>query len=379
MEKSFKQMLINEIESRPRGFMEELAKKIGYSSGSALRKILNDPKKEFDKFQSLILLVKELFENEFIEMMILYSKEVDVNKKISRNFLEFLVHNRQFEAFNELLDRMNQTTNKESLEWARIYRMQYKYGLVSKEEFNALLKEITEINVTVFELKVYKKILMNYCFEQIKEYGMVKQFSTEIENEVDQIENTYIKEMYSIRFNEIMSYNYLFVYNDQEKSRECAEKILEINTTLSYKAYANYIIGYSYLFTSYENTIKYFNKSVDMYEKLNRQRDINELKEDVEFANVLWDKDIENGCKFEKNEILSRIKKGANIQINCKEIEFKLFFEGMKNKDNDKLLLSLIEFTKNDNLFLANLPKIELMKNGYNEEIINGIINIKLA
>jgi hypothetical protein len=362
MEKSFKQLVINEIKSRPKGFMEEIAKRCGYSSGSALGKILNNPEKEFEKFQSLILLVKELWENEYIEMVIRYSKEVHVNKATSQNLLEFFAHNRQFEALNNLLDRMDHSTNKKSLEWVKMYRMQYKYELSqTKEEFNSLLNEINEIYVNSYELKTYKKMLSNYCFEQLEEYNMVKLLSSEIEEEVKQIENSFIKEMYTIRKNEIMSYNYLFVYNNPEKARECAEEIISSNAATAYKAYAYYITGHSYLFTSYEKTIKYLNMSIDGYEKLNRQHDIKNILEKIEFVNIVWN------------------KKTNVIQINPKEIEWKLYFEGVKNKDNKKLMLSLIEFIRNDNLFLASLPKIELLKNGYDEDLIEGMLSIKIA
>lgn len=385
MEKlSLKKMIINEIDSNPRGYVEELAKVAGYGSGSSLKKVLLDPKKEFDKFCGLILLVRHLWGNDSVKMMLHYSKEVDPNKKNARNLLEFMATAREFEAFNELLDKMDKCSNKESQEWSRIYRLQYKYELSqTDEEYKKLLREISLTHVTVSELLTYQKMLLNYCYNQLNDYNMVKTFSSEIEQEIKLIDNDYIKEMYAIRSNEIMSYNNLKVYNNPEAARKCTEAILESSARPAFKAYAYFIKGYSYLFTSYEKTIENLNKSAMLYESINRKNDVDGLKEIIEFVNVYWDKLDNNNCRFIKNHLLFEIKKGRNVSNDLlrekdkMENEFYLYLDGINNKNNKTLILSLIEFVKKNNLFLANLAKIELLKNGYDNDILEAITGIK--
>lgn len=284
---SLKQMILNVIDNNPRGYAEELAEEINYSSGSALKKVLKDENKEFDKFKGLVNLVEFIWKNDSVEMMVQYSSTVDPNKKTARIFLEYLANNRQFEALNNLIDKMDACSNKESIEWARIYRMQYKYEQAhTTEEFETLLKQINHIHVTIAELKVYKKMLMNYCFDQLKDYNMVKMLSKDLKSEIEVIENEYLKEMYTLRSNEIMSYNYLRVLNNPEAARNCTDIIINSNVKTSYKAYANYIKGLSYLFTSHDKAITYLTESKSLYQSVNREHDVNELNEEIEFVKV---------------------------------------------------------------------------------------------
>jgi tetratricopeptide (TPR) repeat protein len=212
---------------------------------------------------------------------------------------------------------------------------------------------------------------------------MTKVLSKEIELELEKIENEYIKEMYMIRYNEVMSYIYLRVYNNPDKARECADKILESNAEIAFKGFAYYIKGYSYMFTSHEKAMGYLNKSVSMYEKLNRTHDIELLNKDIEFVNIFWGKcDKENTLTI-KNQVFLQVSNNKKVDIvfleEVKEQEFKLYFEGCMNKDNKKLMLSLIKFIKKNDLFLANIPRIALIRNGYDEEILDEMISMQVA
>jgi hypothetical protein len=360
MKHSLKQMILNEIDNHPRGYVEELALVSStYSNGGNLKKVLNDPKKEFDKFQGLINIVEFIWNNNSVEIMVEYSKEVDSNKKTARNFLEYLATNRQFEAFNSLVERMINCTNKESQEWAKIYKFQYQYEISkTQEDYQMLVKEINQTHINTYELNVYKKMLMNYCFNQLSDYNMLKMLSVEIEQEVELIENEYIKERYMIRSSEIMAYYHLKVGNNPEVARECADKIISSNARPAFKAYAYFIKGYSYLFTSYDKAVYYLRKSMEIYSSLNRQFEVDDLTRKLIFVNAFWGK-----VKWE--EYTSTTKLNA---------EYQLYFDGCNTKDNKKLMLSLIKFVKNNDIFLANLPKIELLRNGYDEEILEELI-----
>jgi hypothetical protein len=379
-----KKMILNKIDSEQRGYAEILAGISGYANGSALRKVLKDEKKEFENINYIIKIVEHFWKNDHLKVMADYSKEIDPNKKTARNLLEYLATNRQFEAFNDLINRMLVCANKESIEWAKIYSMEMKYqSITTKEESNELIQEINKINVTFKELEVYKKILIHYCCYIKEDYSAMKYLFSQIKEEIELINNNdYIKEKYSIKVIEVTAYTKLFSFNEQELARKCVDWILESSATSSYMAYANYIKGSSYTFSSYDNAIKYLNKSMEIYEELNRKKDVEDIEQEIEFINVYWDKNIE--CKFIKNELFMKVKNGKKLseeELNNAELdqEFKLFLEGCNNKDNNKLLLSLIKFIKKNNLFLANLPKIELLKNGYNQEIISEMVSINIA
>jgi tetratricopeptide (TPR) repeat protein len=375
--KTLKQMILNVIESNPRGYSNELAEIAGYSNGSNLKKVLVDEKKEFDNFTDLLELVKYIWKDDSVKMMSQYSNEVDVNKKTARNLLEYFVSNAQYEAFNNLLDRMDESTNKESKEYAKIYRMQYKYQpLLSSDsnEFNKLIEEIIEIHVTFPELKVYKKMLINYCCFLLQDYNMLKPLLSEIEEEMKLIDNEFIKEMYSIRVNEVKCYTYLKAFDDPETARDCADWIINSNAANGFKAYAYYLKAHSYMFSSYEDAMNCYEKAMELYE--GRHQDITEIKEEVEFVKVYWDKEFNHN--YVKNELFYQVKKGQTVSLNdCNlEPEFKLFLEGISTKNIKKLLLSMIGYIKIKDLFLANLAKIELIKSGYDTDIITAMVSI---
>lgn len=383
---SLKLMILNEIDNAPRGHSEELAKIANFSNGSNLKKVLRDEKKEFDNFAGLVSLVKHIWGEDSLDLMIRYSKMVDPNKKTARSFLEYLAINRKFDEFNQLLDKMDNCSNKESLEFAKIYRMLYKYELATPEEIDALMREINQLNVNVYELKVFKKMLMNYCFSQLNDYTMVKVLSKEIEYEVDLIENDYIKEMYLIRSSQIMSYNYLRVFNNPEAARQCTDNIINSeSTTKAFKSYAYYIKGYSYLFTSHEKMVNNLTKSIELYEQQNRTNDVEYIKELIEFANVYWGKTNSEKCDYVKNQLFLDIKKGIDVTdgltSNKEHIDYELYLylEGCNSNNNKKLMLSMIKYMKKNDKFLANLAKIELLKNGEDEEILEELIGVGMA
>jgi hypothetical protein len=372
-ELSLKQMILNEIDNNPRGYADILAKIGFYSSGSALKKVLSDPKKEFDKFFGLIQITRHIWGNDSIKMMVKLVNECDPNKKTARNLLECLAINREFEAFNKLLDKMDECSNKESQEYSKVYRFQYKYELAKTEEdYKILLREITLIHVTVFELKVYQRMLLNYCYNKLRNFPMVKILSEEIEREIELIENEYIMQTYTIRSNEIMAYNFLKVENNPEAARNCADKIIDGNARPAFKAYANFVKGYSYLFTSYDETVKYLNIAIELYESLGRTDDAEDLKVKVEFAGVYWGKLEE--VSYGINNVFMNIKKGIHVDLtDVKDNttpEFFLYLVGLNDKNEKKLLMSVIKYVKRNDYFLADLAKIELLKNGFDIDIL---------
>jgi hypothetical protein len=94
---------------------------------------------------------------------------------------------------------------------------------------------------------------------------------------------------------------------------------------------------------------------------------------------VYWDKEVKND--YIKNKLFSEVKKGNNVSLNEYNLTlgFKLFLEGCITKNIKKLILSMIEYIKNKDLFLANLAKIELIKNGYDQDIISAMVSMNVA
>ncbi|KON87398.1 hypothetical protein AF332_11555 [Sporosarcina globispora] len=384
---TIKQFILNEIEINPRGYAKTLSNIAGYGDNSGnFTRILKESKKEFDKFQGLLDLVSYVFKDDEIAAMIRYSKEIDPNKKTARQMLEYLAINREFEAFNELLALMENCSNKESREWAKVYKLQYEYQLSSTpEQYNDLVKKVSETVVTVPELKVYKNLLLNYCYNQKQDYVMTFSLEKETRQMISDLEEDYIYRMYQLRLNEIMSYNYLRVMNNPELAREYAMNALnEEDSSPAFKAYAYFIKGYSYMFISLEKSEKYLQLSKSLYIQLNRKKDVEDIEKKIEFIKVYWGNFTGENCAHTVNEILRKIKNGIDVSSDLTGVteidpELKLFLEGLNSNSTKKLMLSLIKYTKKNDYFLANLSKIELLKRGEDQDIIDELTTFRLA
>jgi hypothetical protein len=201
----------------------------------------------------------------------------------------------------------------------------------------------------------------------------------EIEDIIDTVENEYLHKMYKVRLHEIMSYNHLNVYNDTKTARKYTDEIIEADVDEHFTAFANYIKGYSYFFTSYDKAVLYLNRSMGMYSNMKRQDDVEDIKQALEFLNIFWDK---NQCSavYPKNKLLDNAKKGIELDVDKSDTnitpEFILYVEGIKENDKTKLMLSLIKHVKKNNFYMANLAKIELLKYGENQLVIEELMNV---
>lgn len=377
-----KKMILNKIDNEAKGYVNILADIAGFTGqnkNTNFRRVLNNEDKEFDNFDALVSMIKYIWKDEYVNIMIMYSYEVHPNKSTAQNLLELLMSNRQFESFLNLLERMEQCSNAKSKEFAKIYRLFYRYDSTLTKDIDPLMKEISETIVNTIEMQIFKKLLLNWCFMRKNDFVMTKCFMEEIESVIDTIENKYLHKMYKVRLHEVMSYNHLNVYNNPKVARMYTDQIIEAEVDDHFIAFANYIKGYSFFFTSYDNAVLYLNRSMELYSNMNRQDDVEDIKQALEFLNIYWDKN-ETAAVFPKNKLLEYAKKGIEFDIDIPKLniepEFLLYVEGIKENNNTKLMLSLIKHVKKNNIFMANLAKIELLKHGENQLVIEEMMNV---
>jgi hypothetical protein len=180
-----------------------------------------------------------------------------------------------------------------------------------------------------------------------------------------------------------MSYLSLRVFNDHDKARIHAQSVLDYNVGKSLNAYAYYILGCSYLFTEYDKSKEYLKESAKIYIDLNRIDAADNVKEEIELLDIVWDKDIFSVyySREYKYYWLTRNNKVINVELETLNLEeqFYLLIKGMKENNIDLILQSLIMFVKKGDLFLANLPKLELLKRGYNKDIIQSLLEFYVS
>jgi hypothetical protein len=387
VELTLKQKLLHEINTRSKFFVAELVRISDYSSLGAFKKVLIDPKREFDKFQSLINVCEYIWGDKGIEYISQYSTEIDPNRQTARIMLEYLSTNRKLEALKSLLDRMSECSNKESREWSYVYSIQYfcqaNYPNIDLDD---IIRKVKSVKTSIVELKVFLKLIKTYAYNQKGEFYMPKILAEEIKLYFSEIENGYIKNMYQARMCETMSYVELRVFNNPEASREYSQQILESNIGKAFKAYANFYQGMSYLFTSCEKSLLYFTESNRIYKEMNRDWIVKDIDEKIELLKVYWDKLEDSNCYFETNYLLFNIKKGVNVSTALEEFKEKmdepmyLYLKGYNEKNVTLLIESALKFVKKGDSYLASLPKNVLIEMGYpNIHLIEALQEIRVT
>jgi hypothetical protein len=375
-------MILEKINKSQRGCAEHLAKISGYySSGTNLMRVLRNPSKEFDNLNALIRIIRYLFGDDEKKLMVQYSTEVDVNNKSARHILEYLSTNRLLDSMKNLIDKMANCKNRESREYAKVYQLQYQrhtdYYSLDTESF---IKSINEIKTNVKELKVYLNLLKFYLAYYIQDYRMASSLSKIISLDIDDIKDEYIKSAYKAKYDEALSYIYLRVFNQPEESREKSEAVLNNTVGLGAITYAYYTMGCSYMFSSYDQSLGYLNKSIELYKSLNLESAVKDVKEKVDLLNVIWEKNEDIYSITPK--LLQDSKRGVLQESSLMrfkdeiDISFYYLIRGILDNNTDQLLLSLIEFIKIGDTFMGNLPKLELLRRGFNEEVLKALISI---
>jgi hypothetical protein len=374
-------MILNEIDNQPRGYAEILAPIAGYAKGGGLKKPLRDEKKEFDNFNGLVNLVKFLFPNDEQKLMAEYSKTLDPCNKSARIMLEYLSCNRLLEPMKELIDKMLTCKNVESKEYAKVYEILLTWQLNYHDlDVNKILNAVEEIRTENQDLQTLLKLMKCNCYYRKRLFKMSYEISQDVELLVDSLKDEFIKNSYTVKLYEIKSYISLRVLNQPVEARKYAEKVLELNIGRTFNAYANYIIGCSYFYSSYDTAKSKFDLSIEIYKSINRSKAVDDLMEISELLDVVWDKEIFTVSYCKEYRYYWMIKNNLNINDNFINVildeAFHYLIKGMIDNDLDSLMKSIMRFLKRGDAFLANLPRMELLKRGFSEIMIDELMNI---
>lgn len=380
--KSLRQRMMNDFESE-RGLATRMAKLGGYASAAKLKQSIEKPKGEIQNFDGFVKVVNELYPDNYLNYLSQFTDEIIPGKATARYLLEFLSLNRQFDGVENLISKMK-TKHNVNTEWALAYELLINHQKnCSKIDYNEMLIQIRSMKTNNSELNLFLNILRTYCYHQLGRFNMVTTLADEIEYDLRHLKNNYLIQMYRVRHSETMSYLTLRLHNQPEKARVYADKVIYSETFIgeSFNAYAHFIKGYSYMFSSYDFASTHLTISRNLYDGLNRVSVVTDLEEKIEMVNVLWNKKVD--CKYVKNQLLQNLDLDIDklIEEHTATIDnpFRLFLEGRSKKDNNILLDSLISYLRVGDFFLANLPKIELLQNGFNEKVLNNLLKLRVA
>lgn len=373
--KGVKKKLLNKAGSS-HGLATEMAHIAGYSTPGAFLKMLRKEDGEIRYFQGFVDVVKLYFPDEYLELMSNYTEDVNPDRRTAVQLLEFLSVNRQLKGLKILIDKM---LNSKNSDWAKAYLVQYEYqNSFPHPDYDEFLKKIKKIRTTDEELSFFINNFKATCYVQKGNFSMTADIAEDIEYDIEIASPSYIVDSLKVKYYSTMSSINLRVYNRIEKARQFADNVLEVKSDISstYNGYANFIKGYSYLFESHDLVVKYLKASIDCYKGMNNQAIIEDLEEKIELANVHWGKQS-TVCKYPKNESHRQVISEDGNPITTEDDSFSLFLKGKRMQDKEILFSSFVSYLSNGDTFLSTFPRKELLKLGYNKNILNSLIEMK--
>lgn len=370
-----------------RGLAGELAKKIGLSNATPLYKFVNDPDREMDNFNCLLTLVRELFDDEK-KIMGEYILTLDPNKSFARTALEYTQINKIYDVHAVLIEKLKNCKNNESREWAYIYDADYKYTFKVVNASDTVTQVIVG-NPKKLEMQAYASLLKAYCYYEMKCCALLDETVKLCRILVPQIKDSFVRASYMERLALLASVSN-FNQGNIEASRSYAEFGLDSESHTSVKRWIYLALGNSYLFESYEKSMDYLKKSLEV-SKLNGLEDSEEeAKKSINFLNILSNKQPE----FEIKDDISRTHQEAfwackqglmeiaemklnsmdKTKLNPMQLAFHNYYLGVVLNSKTHILTSIRLFKKCGSMFYLQLPVIELQKMGECPEMIETLI-----
>jgi hypothetical protein len=381
LEMSLKVKIKNRFEE-DRGLALQVATKAGFKNATPLYKFVNEIDREMDNFNSLLIVVRELFDNELQEMTE-YIMTLDPNKKTARYALEYVSINKMNEVRKHLIEKMLNCKNTESKEWASIYNISMlgDEGITPAME---LLEMLNDIAPKSLEMICYKEIEKFYCFYDLKICENMITKEQFIKNSIKKIKDDFIRNSYGCRL-AIIGIDAALHSNNIDKVREYENEInLEYNCNIT-KYYLQ--VGNSYMFENFEKAKDHLQLAYQSALKIDSEHRRKEAERSLNFLHSYWCKEAPF-LNFNSNEVSDiheiafyYIRKNDDRGLMLLEVMdqekmtdhnkgFHFFMRGLATGDEDFFWDSLMYFNKAGEKYYKYVSLNELRKLGISDRRI---------
>ncbi|MGD7047022.1 hypothetical protein FZC83_02120 [Rossellomorea marisflavi] len=383
---SLQKMILNKFEEDT-GLATKMAKIAGYSSPGALTKILKDEKKEFAKFYGLVKIVRCMFFEEEKSLMAEYSTTLDPNKQTARYMLEYLNTSNLHDEKKKLINRMLESSNALSKEYANIYEIDHN-SLMKLEDFNGTLSKYLSLNNKTIEGKVITEILKCYTFLDEHEYTMIKRSLDTVSKLVHEIKDDYLREILLCRYS-LLLVGYHVRNDEKMKVRDICWSLINQVEDNYFKSWAYLHIGNSYIIEDYDKSYKYLTDGLKLNSDNNNA--VMNLKRSVNFVSNLWGKeslllDLNSENPSDKHEIafyyiqhgqkqmaLNTLDSLEFDKLTVNQKAFHMYYRGLLNYDLDSFAESVAYFRESGDFFFRKLPLLEISKMEVPSSIIRAL------
>ncbi|UQZ41335.1 AimR family lysis-lysogeny pheromone receptor [Bacillus subtilis] len=340
-----------------------IAAKIGISEGY-LSKFLSGKEINFWMVREIIRYLDPENETDLMKWHCLSG----VKKKNYPAALEYCYTKRLFSVIETLIERQIKKEGKIS-SWSEIYKFMLEYRL-SLGSFE-YIEKLNELKSDCHDTKTLLLILEMYSNYQSRKYELTLDKIGTIQKNINRISDPFLKTAFSARLEEVSVNLYLKQDNAVFKARELAHSLREKNLSVNLNLTALYILALSYMNESYFLSYEYYKKCIDLLSVFpDRKKELVQNKEEIAILQAFWGKKVSEDYQvtaFAKS--LASQDSLSSFYQNDFYKRYALLFDGIKEKSAEKLLLSLYFFSQQKDQFRSNLPKIYLIKLGFNFNI----------
>jgi hypothetical protein len=360
-----------------RGLQEEMGKLAGYSTGSNFGKAISEGR-SIEKLDGLVKVIRTLFPEDADQLLIQYANELDTKKMTIKLLLEYATLYYLTDLKQVIISRLKECSKSDSKEWARVYEIDHQVEVGTLSPYEGINK-LNDEGFSKIETKIYCKIAKLYCLYDLKSIKVVKLMIEDIEKDIEQINNKFLRNAYGGRIYRVKVGMNLHM----DKLGNLLESSFNIEDALEPTKTKIYLqIGNSYMLKSYEKAIHFLNKAME-YKNSHSE---NQILQSLNFVNLLWDKPQNfkpDGTK--SNELFYYVKSGNKSMANrlIEQIDFDkynddqkafhCFYLGLLYNDVNYFYDSIEYFNSYGEKFFKQIPLAELKKRGEKDIVIKAL------
>ncbi|MFA9556988.1 AimR family lysis-lysogeny pheromone receptor [Evansella sp. AB-rgal1] len=316
-------------------------------------------------------------------------RDFEDDSYLARVSLEYAVSNSNTKLLEYLIDKLSNSDDVISQEWATIYQID---NLVCKHEMSLIesIDKLTHLQCQSAEMSVLRKIFQLYNYHDLKAFQMIEILSELINAEIKMLNDGYMKDSLQSRLDLAMQSVHIHL-NQLEKSRMYGENLREKAPTPIMKAIAYKNLGLSYLFENYDKSIKNLELSVDLLNETDNVNEQKNIKRSLNFLHIYWNKLdkvewsniqliddiliyayclIKKGDKESASKLLEENKGKLDSDF---QLGYHYYYSGLAKNDEKEFYKAVEYFSKSGDQFVRQLPLLALKDLGVDTSLLSAL------
>lgn len=292
-----------------------------------------------------------------------------------KSSMEYLALNKNTDSLELLIHKTSKETTNQSLKkWCQTYEiiLRYEKSPLAHEQALESLQEVnTKESELILLIKLVKANILYKVISKVetKRYEMMA-LCDEVNNGIPLVKDEFLREAFTARLNDLRAKVALRVKANVKEARKIAADNYNQNICPLFKGNALYVLSTSFLFDSYEESMKYTKMAIDQYKSAGYKHVSEDLERSaIPFVNAVFgikgqSDDISEVAHYEakwgdKNKaktILEDIQSQESLSM------YKRYYLALATEDDQMLFDSFISMVKAGENFFAKLPLQQLKK-----------------